>query len=1007
MRWSKRDDHSDDVLGQVVLGNGLRRQYEASGDVRLLDASVEVLEEAAAKAAGIRSPDLSAALSDLGLSLRERARRRGNPKDLAAAVAAHEEAYRLVAPASPHKAGMAGNLAGSLRQRWELTGERADLERAVQLYREAVTRVPPGIPYAAETLTNLANGLGDWYSYTGNRADLDDAVEAAEAAVVATESDSPARPRRLANAAGVLRRRGELAGQAADLTKAVDFASEALAATPRGSAEYGDRYGTLTSVLASWYVFSGELAVLDQAVDLGRQGLERAEGEQVEPILINLAAAYRLRYDVYEQPVDLQQALTATQVVLDRFKVAATPDRAEVLQSAASLHRLAGDATGDLSHLDAAEAALDEAATIVPNHSTVVAKITAQHGQLVFRRWQLGDPRATLDDAVRLQETALAAADRSALDRSDLARLIYQLATTVAQRGAAEGRDEDLRRAEELLSELAQFQLPEFDIDLAAPVAHAQGLVAAYQGRDADAAEAFSETLASVRRRFAREITQRHREGVLGVAQGVPAQAAIAMMRAGRIAEAVVALELGQAVLTSEALARETIDVDRVAAVDPVLAARLRTAALRLADAERRDRSDVTRSEAEYGALTAASAEFDACLTEIRSHPQLTDVLVPPGLNDVLAAAAELPLVYLAADRRHGCAFLIPPGAGPDDVVAIQLPDLTADSLKRRLGSHMEAASAQGPHSSAELESFLSWLGTAAIEPWLAELAALKSEAICLVPVGMLALCPLHAATLPSEAGQPAEPLIERVAVSFAANARTITLARSRAAARLLDNVVVVGEPQPVAATSLPFARAEAERIADAYLGSTLLTGQQATLERVRHHLGIADLAHLACHGEALPMSPRASALLLANDERLTMGDLLQSRVAARLVLLSACESSVPGLALPDEVVALPTGLVQAGAAGVIGSLWRVPDASAAALMVRVHELLLTGAAPATALARAQGWLRRATNRELAEWWPTIAPPPQATSQSAREFWSAGRPFTDPRHWAAFVHIGA
>lgn len=61
-----------------------------------------------------------------------------------------------------------------------------------------------------------------------------------------------------------------------------------------------------------------------------------------------------------------------------------------------------------------------------------------------------------------------------------------------------------------------------------------------------------------------------------------------------------------------------------------------------------------------------------------------------------------------------------------------------------------------------------------------------------------------------------------------------------------------------------------------------------------------------------------------------------------RLALLSACETGLPGTQLPDEVVSLPTRLLQAGVAGVAASLWSVADLSTTLLLVRFYFLLWT-----------------------------------------------------------------
>ena len=67
----------------------------------------------------------------------------------------------------------------------------------------------------------------------------------------------------------------------------------------------------------------------------------------------------------------------------------------------------------------------------------------------------------------------------------------------------------------------------------------------------------------------------------------------------------------------------------------------------------------------------------------------------------------------------------------------------------------------------------------------------------------------------------------------------------------------------------------------------------------------------------------------------------LQLRV--RLAVLSACETAQPGTELPDEVVALPTGLLQAGVAGIVASQWSVPDRATAMLMAEFYLVLAVG----------------------------------------------------------------
>ena len=82
----------------------------------------------------------------------------------------------------------------------------------------------------------------------------------------------------------------------------------------------------------------------------------------------------------------------------------------------------------------------------------------------------------------------------------------------------------------------------------------------------------------------------------------------------------------------------------------------------------------------------------------------------------------------------------------------------------------------------------------------------------------------------------------------------------------------------------------------------------------------------------------------------------------------------MPGITLPDEIVGLPTGFLQAGATGVIGSLWSVPDKATANLMMDFYRFWRAdGEPPAQALRLAQQHVRdqmaRTARRQEAHPW--------------------------------------
>ena len=68
---------------------------------------------------------------------------------------------------------------------------------------------------------------------------------------------------------------------------------------------------------------------------------------------------------------------------------------------------------------------------------------------------------------------------------------------------------------------------------------------------------------------------------------------------------------------------------------------------------------------------------------------------------------------------------------------------------------------------------------------------------------------------------------------------------------------------------------------------------------------------------------PLESGLLMADNEMLTLREIMALEAGkARLAFLSACDTGIPGVDMPDEVLSLPAGLTQAGVAGVVASLW-------------------------------------------------------------------------------------
>lgn len=153
-----------------------------------------------------------------------------------------------------------------------------------------------------------------------------------------------------------------------------------------------------------------------------------------------------------------------------------------------------------------------------------------------------------------------------------------------------------------------------------------------------------------------------------------------------------------------------------------------------------------------------------------------------------------------------------------------------------------------------------------------------------------------------------------------------------------------------------------------------ILRDESCTQQAILQALPSATVCHFSCHGTNSWLNPLQSSLFIANGQRLMLSHILDlPRTHSRLATLSACETGVAGTEFANEVVGFPTGLIQSGFAGVVASLWPVPDISTTLLMCRFYFLWRMEGIPVDeALQQAQRWMKDTVNREKTEFLDVI-----------------------------------
>ena len=152
------------------------------------------------------------------------------------------------------------------------------------------------------------------------------------------------------------------------------------------------------------------------------------------------------------------------------------------------------------------------------------------------------------------------------------------------------------------------------------------------------------------------------------------------------------------------------------------------------------------------------------------------------------------------------------------------------------------------------------------------------------------------------------------------------------------------GEPAGfVAGPGLRFANHEVRRFARAYRRSTVLAGQNATVDRCLRLMKRCELVHLACHGSFRRDNPMFSTLTLA-DGPLTVYDLERVDELPEIMVLSACSVAVVGVhQRRDAARACRARSVRSEPSSVVAPLTPVSDEQVVPVMQRLHVGLAAG----------------------------------------------------------------
>ena len=193
--------------------------------------------------------------------------------------------------------------------------------------------------------------------------------------------------------------------------------------------------------------------------------------------------------------------------------------------------------------------------------------------------------------------------------------------------------------------------------------------------------------------------------------------------------------------------------------------------------------------------------------------------------------------------------------------------------------------------------------------------------------------------------------LSETFKIRIVPSLTTLKLIQDRPAEQCGDtDALIVGDPDVshvISLSQLPCARKEAEMIGRLLRVEPLL-GHKATKLAVLEMMHSASLIHIAAHGNAergeialAPVRP-VNRILHQEDFVLTMSDVAQVQLRAKLVVLSCCHSG-RGQVKSEGVVGIARAFLGSGARSVLVALWALDDEATEQLISRFYKHLVRG----------------------------------------------------------------
>ncbi|CAE6488271.1 unnamed protein product [Rhizoctonia solani] len=904
-------DHPDLPHRLASIGSSHYVRFQRLSELNDIEKSIEY-NNRAVDLTPSDHPDLPRRLASLGVSYCIRFQRLDESNDIERSIEYTIRAVNLTPSDHPELPHRLTSLGSSYYVRFQRRNELDDIERSIEYNTRAVDLTPSGHPDFSRRLASLGVSHFNRFNRLGDLDDVEKAIEYETRAVDITPSDHPDMPHRLASLGSSYYVRFQRLGELGDIQKSIEYKTRALDLTPTDHPDLPHRLDVLGVAYHERSQLLGELDDVEKSIKCKTRavGLTPDDHPNLPRHLASLGVSYFVRFQHLGELNDIKKSIEYRARAVD-LTPSGHPDLPDRLSGLGSSYSGRFRLLGNLQDLNNAVELHARASNLVPDDHPSVPFRRNKLAQVLFSSFQHTGDSSILQHSLNSFRLASHCP-------TGAPRVRFQNALIWATCASEHAFLKPLEAYQTAINLLPQF------IWL--------GATTAQRYQDLQAAEGLSTKAASV--------------AILSLQYEL----------------ALTWLEHTRCVVWNQSLMLRS-PLDELQSSQPDLVSRLQTVARQLHDAGSQSSTPPALSSdslkvtpEQYGQHRRRLAkDYKDLLAQAQALSGCENLLRPVHAKGLIRAARYGPIVTLNCHKDLCAALIIVPGRG--SITHFPLPDCNEQKIQEARSALVTSLRNKGirergfkplhqPGQKDKIQSVMLILWKTIVKPVLdflgytSDITTDSLPHITWCPTGAMSFLPLHAA---GDYDRPRSRVFDYVISSYTPTI-TALLSFTPSVLTRTSRILAIGQattpgrsPLPGTATELEYVRA----CTDGKAQYSQLMNEQATIATVLDAMEQHDWVHLACHAHQNVQDPTRSGFFL-HDGTLDLASINRRSFRNKgLAFLSACQTATGDERLPDEAIHLASGMLMAGYASVIGTMWSVSDSDAPFVADKVYAELM------------------------------------------------------------------